>query len=218
MTQVNSGNNRLPILASEIRQAHADGQEAAQTAAERAIVAGHALIEAKQLVGHGGWLGWLREDCALAERTAQLYMRIAKSGLESETVADLGIQAAAKAMVLYLPDPFADTPPPEMAEWLAFSIWLSGEGWHPEGSAHHAEWLKRKGWSTPSEWMGEAGDRLRAVWGMNAMPAKTKRAWFGFWAENCARSPDELETELQKMVENAPDLPRPGRKRRRATS
>jgi len=35
--------NRLPVLAAEIRRAHADVQEAATTAAERAIDAGHAL-------------------------------------------------------------------------------------------------------------------------------------------------------------------------------
>jgi hypothetical protein len=48
--------NRLPILAEEIRKAHADVQEAAKTAAERAIEAGHALIEAKELLKHGEWL------------------------------------------------------------------------------------------------------------------------------------------------------------------
>ena len=48
--------NRLPVLAAEIRRAHADVQEAATTAAERAIDAGHALVEAKVLCGHGEWL------------------------------------------------------------------------------------------------------------------------------------------------------------------
>src|SRR5262249_2583282 len=94
------GNNRLPILASEIRRAHADVQEAAKTAAERAIEAGRALIEAKSLVKHGEWLPWLREHCALAERTAQLYMKIAESGHTPETVAALGLKAAEKALVL----------------------------------------------------------------------------------------------------------------------
>src|SRR5215831_4420357 len=96
------GSNRLPILAGEIRKAHADVQDAAKTAAQRAIDAGHALIEAKELVAHGQWLPWLRENCALAERTAQLYMKIAKSGLESATVADLGLQGAAGAIIGYI--------------------------------------------------------------------------------------------------------------------
>ncbi len=38
--------NRLPVLAAEIRRAHADIQESAKTTAEHAIEAGHALIEA----------------------------------------------------------------------------------------------------------------------------------------------------------------------------
>jgi hypothetical protein len=83
--------NRLPVLAAEIRRAHADVQDAAKTAAERAIAAGHTLIEAKQLVKHGEWLPWLKEHCELAERTAQTYMRIARSGMKSATVADLGL-------------------------------------------------------------------------------------------------------------------------------
>ena len=52
--------NRLPILAVEVRRAHADVGDAEKVAAERAIVAGHALIEAKSLVGHGNWLVWLK--------------------------------------------------------------------------------------------------------------------------------------------------------------
>jgi hypothetical protein len=41
-----TGSNRLPTLAAEIRKAHADVQDAAKTAAQRAIEAGHALLEA----------------------------------------------------------------------------------------------------------------------------------------------------------------------------
>lgn len=88
--------DRLPVLAAKIRQAHNDVVDAASTAAERAIEAGHALVEAKHLVGHGKWLPWLKENCGMSERTCQLYMKIAKSGLESATVADLGMQAAAQ--------------------------------------------------------------------------------------------------------------------------
>jgi hypothetical protein len=74
------GGNRLPILAANIPRAHADVFAAAKTAAEHTINAGHALIEARGLLKHGEWLPWLSEHCALAERTAQLYMQIAKSG------------------------------------------------------------------------------------------------------------------------------------------
>ena len=69
--------NRLPILADEIVRYHLAGREAFASAAEYAIKAGEALIEAKKLVKHGDWLPWLRANCKLSERTAQLYMRIA---------------------------------------------------------------------------------------------------------------------------------------------
>ena len=47
------GDNRLPLLAEEIRLAHLRVLDAAKTAAERAIQAGRALLEAKELVRHG---------------------------------------------------------------------------------------------------------------------------------------------------------------------
>src|SRR6476469_3025680 len=122
-----NGSNRLPILAAEIRKAHADVQDAAKTAAQRAIEAGHALIEAKELVEHGGWLPWLRQHCALAERTAQLYMQIAKTGLKSATIADLGLKAAAKVeWTIYDPyyDPFAHCDDAGKREWRLFELYL----------------------------------------------------------------------------------------------
>jgi hypothetical protein len=51
--------DRLPVLAAEIKRAHAGVEDAAKTAAERAIEAGAALLEAKALVKHGQWLPWL---------------------------------------------------------------------------------------------------------------------------------------------------------------
>ena len=85
-----TGSNRLPVLAEEIKRAHIGVMDAAKTVAERAIEAGNALIEAKSLVKHGEWLPFLKEHCALPERTAQLYMKIARLDLEPATVADLG--------------------------------------------------------------------------------------------------------------------------------
>lgn len=81
--------NRLPILAAEIRQAHADVQAAVMAAAKKAIDAGSALIEAKEAVAHGEWLRFLAE-IGIPERTAQRYMQLAQSGLPSDTVSDLG--------------------------------------------------------------------------------------------------------------------------------
>lgn len=87
-------NNRLTALAADIRAAQAELACAAQTAAAKAIAIGHMLIEAKTKLRHGAWLPWLSEHAAMSERTAQGYMRLARSGMKSETVAEIGIRAA----------------------------------------------------------------------------------------------------------------------------
>lgn len=94
--------NRLPVLATEIQEAHADVLQALSTAAECAIAAGHALQEAKELIGHGKWLPWLNDNCAIPERTAQRYMVLAKSHAISAIVADFGIAKSAKQAALGL--------------------------------------------------------------------------------------------------------------------
>jgi hypothetical protein len=98
------GDNRLPTLASEIQKAHAAAVENQRKTLEQAIRAGDLLIEAKALAGHGKWLPWLHEHCQLSERTAQLYMRLARNrgviDAKSATVSDLGIRGAIEALTL----------------------------------------------------------------------------------------------------------------------
>jgi hypothetical protein len=76
--------------------------------------AGSRLIEAKTLVPHGGWLPWLRDNCDISERTAQLYMKLAKNKVaidaKSATVADLGIRGAI-AEITRLMEPESDIDP-----------------------------------------------------------------------------------------------------------
>jgi hypothetical protein len=50
-------------------------------------------------------------------------VQIARSGLKSATVADFGLQAAAKAIVLQYPDPFDGTPKEELQEWRLYVLW-----------------------------------------------------------------------------------------------
>jgi hypothetical protein len=52
--------------------------ESGKNVVRKAIDAGIALIEAKKLVGHGGWLRWLKE-CGLSDRTAEVYMTCARN-------------------------------------------------------------------------------------------------------------------------------------------
>jgi hypothetical protein len=91
--------NRLPILADEIRKAHAEVGVAMLTAAERSIAAGHLLMEAKELAGHGEWLPYLKA-LGIPPRTAQRYMTLAASGFKSATVAYLGIRRAERFIAM----------------------------------------------------------------------------------------------------------------------
>jgi hypothetical protein len=91
---------RLLDLANRIKTEHAAIGAAFKRALVPAIAAGEALNEAKGLVGHGQWLSWLEGNCQIAERTAQLYMKLAsgKSVLESKSanLADLTLSEAVK--------------------------------------------------------------------------------------------------------------------------
>jgi len=86
----------LEDLAGWIREAHREAQGAFAHALDRAMAAGELLIEAKARLGHGTWLPWLQGACAIPERTAQAYMRLARNReqLKSATVADLGVRDA----------------------------------------------------------------------------------------------------------------------------
>jgi hypothetical protein len=100
---MSDGSNRLPVLAAEIKLAHADSRRAAQMSVESAIKAGLALIEAKALVKHGGWLPWLRDNCEMSPRSASDYMRLARHKDQIGNAADLTISAAVDALVVERP-------------------------------------------------------------------------------------------------------------------
>jgi DUF3102 family protein len=90
--------NRLPVLADEIRAEHQKVLAAGAAGTTAARAAGAALIEAKEKLPHGQWLPWLRET-GLKPRTAQGYMQLAK--LEegnAQRIAHLGIGRALRAI------------------------------------------------------------------------------------------------------------------------
>ena len=72
----------LDDLAKQINIEHVAAIEHARSAIQRARKAGELLIQAKYACSHGQWLPWLTAKCpAIAERTAQAYMRLARSCL-----------------------------------------------------------------------------------------------------------------------------------------
>jgi len=93
-----SQNDRLVALAAGIRAEHQATAAALRRGLEHAMAAGELLIEAKTLVKHGEWLPWLRDHCALSDRTARLYTRLARNRSEIDrhigNVADLSVRGA----------------------------------------------------------------------------------------------------------------------------
>jgi len=102
---VQDGSNRLPVLAADIRREHEAVAAALKDSLAHAIAAGELLLEAKTQLAHGQWLPWLRDHCTISERTAQLYMRVAKNRAEIESqirndVADLSLSEATALLML----------------------------------------------------------------------------------------------------------------------
>jgi hypothetical protein len=100
-----AGDNSLPDLASRIRAEHEAVSAALSESVRHAIAAGELLIEAKEKLQHGQWLPWLKDRCTISERTAQLYMRVARNRAEIEAqmrngVADLSLNEAAALLML----------------------------------------------------------------------------------------------------------------------
>jgi Protein of unknown function (DUF3102) len=85
----------LDLLASRIKSAHKSITEHTRNVIDRAIEAGDALNQAKAKFDHGQWLAWLKNNCDLSERNAQIYMQLAnnKSKLKSAEAADLSTLA-----------------------------------------------------------------------------------------------------------------------------
>jgi len=97
--------NSLIDLAARIKTEHQAVATALKQSVKHAIAAGELLIEAKDQVPHGRWLPWLRDHCTISERTAQLYMRVAKNRADIEDqmrndVADLTLSEAAAMLAL----------------------------------------------------------------------------------------------------------------------
>jgi hypothetical protein len=91
-------------LAERINEGHRLAESHARSAVEHALRCGELLIEAKAKINHGQWLPWLKANCAVSERTAQAYVRLARelpalAPGKAQRVADLPLREALKALV-----------------------------------------------------------------------------------------------------------------------
>jgi hypothetical protein len=65
-------------LADAIRTELAAAKDAAASAVDHACRAGELLIQAKESCSHGEWGAWLHENTEISERTARVYMQLAR--------------------------------------------------------------------------------------------------------------------------------------------
>lgn len=84
--------------AEQIKSLMAESEAAHRISVDKALEAGLRLIEAKSACAHGTWLPFLKR-VGVQERKAQRLMKLAQSGLKSDTVTDLGGIKGALAFV-----------------------------------------------------------------------------------------------------------------------
>jgi hypothetical protein len=66
----------------------------------------------------------------------------------------------------------------EEREWLLFMLYMIRHiRWPQEYAVEHTYWLKRQAYKTPSEWMGEEGDKHRRRIPMGQMSDGAKQRW-----------------------------------------
>ena len=102
--------NRLTDLSERIRQAHGRAMSALIESVQYGLECGRLLIEAKAECAHGEWLPFL-ERSGVQERQAQRFMRVARSGMKSDTVSDLGGVTAALEHLASSREPAPDSGP-----------------------------------------------------------------------------------------------------------
>ena len=66
-------------LATRINAEHEEIKNSFRSGIDHMIKAGLLLLQAKDIVGDGGFLDWIGENCNCTGRTAQLYMKLAKN-------------------------------------------------------------------------------------------------------------------------------------------
>jgi Protein of unknown function (DUF3102) len=87
----------LDLLAEDVRRHHKAVERHARSMLAEAIVAGEKLIEAKGLLRHGEFGPWLTY-CGVNQRTAQLYMKLARQKRNVAVLDAESIRGALKAL------------------------------------------------------------------------------------------------------------------------
>jgi hypothetical protein len=84
-------------LIQAINHEYREARKSAWTSLDHLIECGQLLIEAKKLVGHGGWLAWVEANLPFGDRQARKYMALAANAdqlADRNCGSDLGINRA----------------------------------------------------------------------------------------------------------------------------
>jgi hypothetical protein len=115
----------LAGLAGQINAAHLRAESAIRDGLAHAREAGKLLIKAKKLAGHGNWLPWLKRHCRFSQRTAQVYMRVARLwpqlSANPQRVAHLTLREAIEPLITEEPGDWLAV---ARAEGHPFARWL----------------------------------------------------------------------------------------------
>lgn len=97
------------------RQHYSRAKGAAIACLRQRIEAGHVATEAKELLGHGGYIAWLERECTRSRQTVGRWRKLAALGLTPEEIMDRGGQTAVldpgKWNTVHHLDEPADSPP-----------------------------------------------------------------------------------------------------------
>lgn len=114
---------RLQELRDTAAAEHERAIDALAVAVQHACRAGEALIEAKELIGHGGWMAWVKVNFDFSHATATNYMKLARN---YERVSNLPSIRAALAELAR-----DNGPPPGPDTILNATLAEAGAGYEP---------------------------------------------------------------------------------------
>lgn len=174
------GEQTLPELAASANAYHQVAQDAARSAVESAIAAGHVLLKAKEMLGptkwgDGKWASWLEANFVGSHETAVRWMRLARN--QHLIPEGISIQHAEAMLPVLRP----------------------ANGWTPDSDVVAAvKKLRSEGW-TYARIAGELGINQKTAWRyVNAQSVKQRH-------QRASRALDiqEQQLEIKRAVRKA---------------
>ena len=141
-------------------------------------------------------------------------------GLNGEELVQACLDAGVGRIVSRGYDPFGGRSDDERREWRLFVLWLAlRQGYAVADVAWgQVEWLLRRPFQNVAEWLGEEGEKFRALYGMSQPSEACKTDWSVFAAQRQSLTEAEIITEINaaEAAQNAARvMPAPTRKGRR---